>query len=97
MLKYGRYIPKHDIEFLPLSGQKLFDLVKTLSDCAGGLDGWQLEELKLLPVALWDLKAKVYELAEKCCVWPESLKYMYQIHAHKPGAEEGPVAPPPPD
>ena len=56
-----------DVEFFPLVGQALFDVVHKTKPTAGSLDGWGWRELKGLPLAWFDCLAVI----ELDGTWPE--------------------------
>ena len=50
MEKYGRHIPYVKCKFPPLQGHEIMNSIKEMKTSAGGLDGWDLSELKGLPI-----------------------------------------------
>ena len=56
-----------------LTGQMLAGVVHRKSVSAGGLDGWELRELKVLPVSWFDELARILTKVEDLGVWPDGL------------------------
>ena len=60
-----------EVEFFPLVGQALFDVVHKTKPTAGSLDGWGWRELNCLPLAWFDCLAVILSRVELGGTWPE--------------------------
>ena len=70
----GGWLPTlSKVEFLPLVGQDLFDVVQKKKPTAGSLDGWGWRELKGLPLARFDCPAIILSRVKLDGIWPEGL------------------------
>eukprot|EP00973_Karenia_brevis_P003920 540747-Karenia_brevis.AAC.1 len=57
-----------------ITGAELQNLLaKCASQSACGMDGWRMAELRMLPVALLDGLAQIFNCIEKGGKWPKTL------------------------
>ena len=56
-----------------LTGQLLADVVHRKGVSAGGLDGWDWREIKVLPLSWFDELARILSKVEDLGVWPDGL------------------------
>ena len=61
-----------------LSGEKLFDVVRSMNVTAGRLDGWGWRQLKTLPPSWFDGLARILRIVEDAGVWPDGLLDAYK-------------------
>ena len=66
-----------EVRLPPLSGDMLYDVVKSKKPTVGRLDGWGWREFKALPVAWYDKLASILTLIEEDGVWPDGLLDAY--------------------
>ena len=83
MEKYGHHIPHIPCKFAPMKGHELMTSIQSMTTSAGGLDGWELDELKGLPIQLWRLRAKIHNLKEKLGKSPRPQKQLYGVFPPK--------------
>ena len=86
-------LTQDNVELPPLTGKQLHDFVKHWSSAkAGGLDGWQVRDLQILPRAFFTRLAEIYTIIEKTGEWPEALVQGRKALIPKPGDGGGPVS-----
>ena len=66
-----------EVQLPPLTGDMLFEIVRSKKPTAGSLDGWGWREFKALPVAWFDKLASIFTLVEDEGVWPDGLLDAY--------------------
>ncbi|CAE8585526.1 unnamed protein product [Polarella glacialis] len=84
---------KQACELPPLEGHKLFRKTRRKKSCtAGGLDGWSMKEIQLLPPIIWDLFVFVPMLAVAGHDWPAVFKLVPVSQLDKGAGSEDPLA-----
>jgi hypothetical protein len=72
--RFAEYIERHPMVLGDITGEELRAiLAKKSAKGACGVDGWRMEELKALPVALLDGLACLLNLVENTGTWPRAL------------------------
>ena len=74
-----------------LTGQLLADVVHRKGVSAGGLDGWDWREFKVLPVSWFDGLARILSKVEDLGVWPDGLLYAYITMIPKTDGDSTPL------
>ena len=70
----GGWLPRLGIvQLRVLSGEQLFDVVRSMNVTAGRLDGWGWIQLKTLPASWFDGLARILRLVKDESVWPDGL------------------------
>ena len=67
----------------PITGFDLLQQINNMRPSVGGLDGFLLNELKLLPLSLWNIRAQIENLGGCTSEWPLSQLYAYQSYMMK--------------
>ena len=80
-----------EVVFLRLTGQMLADVVQREGATAGGLDGWEWRELKVLPAAWFDELARILSLVEDTGIWPDDLLDAYIAMIPKTHGDAAPL------
>ena len=64
--KYGQDVPFVEAPNRVPTGEELYAQVQAMKTCsASGSDGWSVEELKALPLEIWQMRARVEQLADQ--------------------------------
>ena len=73
--RFGKYFaPKVTMNVDDITGSLLRStLMRMRSKSAPGCDGWRVDELKRLPLALLDRLACLFNVVEETGVWPHAL------------------------
>ncbi len=74
--KEERVIPKQPYRSGGLRGEDLYGAVQTTKLTVPGLGGWRVEELKALPLAAWQLRARTVDVQGQVGKVPESYKHV---------------------
>ena len=66
-----------EVHLLPLTGDMLYEVVRSKKPTAGSQDGWGWREFKALPVAWFDKLASIFTFIEEEGVWSDGLLDAY--------------------
>ena len=80
-----------EVQFPPLIGDMLFEVVSSKKPTAGSLDGWGWREFKALLVAWFDKLASIFTLVEEEGVWPDGLLDAYIATISKADGDSTPL------
>ena len=74
--KFSEHIPKVEYTGGTPSGEDLYKTIRKMKLTVPGLDGWRVLELKQLPKAAWDERARVLEIGAETGKVPESYTHV---------------------
>ena len=80
-----------EVHLPPLSGDMLYEVVRSKKPSAGSLDGWGWRNFKALPVAWFDKLASIFTLIEEEGVWSDGLLDAYIAMIPKADGDSTPL------